>query len=174
MVGISKDHVDSSNWDGQCQRLACPAVRHHRQEDWLHPCVDTQQDVLYPIQCQTTNGVGRLGKAICEVLPQVSLLYVLWRHLRRGFVVDPFVLTVKLFSALHSSYMHLNQHSTTSWIGLLCIKRTYVSRRVRTMLFFAVFLVLEFIDWIICRSQQRLTAGLTNSVRCKSVQGVRT
>lgn len=145
MVGISKDHVDSSNWDGQCQRLACPAVRHHRQEDWLHPCVDTQQDVLYPIQCQTTNGVGRLGKAICEVLPQVSLLYVLWRHLRRGFVVDPFVLTVKLFSALHSS-----------------------------MLFFAVFLVLEFIDWIICRSQQRLTAGLTNSVRCKSVQGVRT
>jgi len=121
------------------------AWRHHRQEDWLHPCVDTQQDVLYPIQCQTTNGVGRLGKAICEVLPQVSLLYVLWRHLRRGFVVDPFVLTVKLFSALHSS-----------------------------MLFFAVFLVLEFIDWIICRSQQRLTAGLTNSVRCKSVQGVRT
>lgn len=145
MVGFSKDHVDSSNWDGQCQRLACPAVRHHRQEDWLHPCVDTQLDVLYPIQCQTTNGVGRLGKAICEVLPQVSLLYVLWRHLRRGFVVDPFVLRVKLFSALHSS-----------------------------MLFFAVFPVLEFIDWIICRSQQRLTARLTNSVRCKSVQGVRT
>jgi hypothetical protein len=30
-------------------------------------------------------------------------------------------------------YMHLNQHSTVSWLGLLCITRTYVSRRVRTM-----------------------------------------
>jgi hypothetical protein len=50
------------------------------------------------------------------------------RHFRRGLVVDLLVLRVQLFSALHSSYMHLNQHSTTSWIGLLYIKRTYVSR----------------------------------------------
>ena len=36
------------------------------------------------------------------------------RHFRRGCVVDLLVLRVKLFSALHSSYMHLNQYSTAS------------------------------------------------------------
>jgi len=72
-----------------------------------------------------------------------------------------------------SSYMHLNQRSTASWRGLFFIKRTYVSRRVRTRLFFAAFLVLEFIAWIICRSRQRhLPARLTNTVKCESVWGV--
>jgi hypothetical protein len=79
------------------------------------------------------------GLAICDVLPQVCLLLQMFnsRHFRRGFVVDPFALRVKSFSALQSSYMHLNQHSTVSWLGLLCIKRTYVSRQVRTLLSFA-------------------------------------
>jgi hypothetical protein len=103
---------------------------------------------------------------------KVSLLYVLLasssaRICRRSVRLESEdVLSASLI--LHASesvfYYVLNR--------AIVYKRTYVSRRVRTMLFFAVFLVLEFIDWIICRSQQRLTAGLTNRVRCKSVQGV--
>lgn len=46
-------------WDSEGPRrfiqLGCampmhgvPAVQHHRPEDWPRPCVETQQDILYP------------------------------------------------------------------------------------------------------------------------------
>jgi len=84
-----------------------PAVWHHQPEDWLHLCVDTQQDILYPVQCQTTDGVGRFGNAICEVPYRFASCYrcMLKASFRRGFVVDPFVLRVKLFWAIHSSML---------------------------------------------------------------------
>jgi hypothetical protein len=73
---------------------------------------------------------------------------------------------VKLFSALH--ILHASE-SVFYYIldRAIAYKKNICIKRVRTMLFavfavFAVFPVLEFIAWIICRSQQRrLPAGLT-------------
>lgn len=112
------------------------------------------------IQCQTTN---RVGRAICEVLPQVpccifSASFSARMCGRSACLESEAVLGASLI--LHASksvfYCVLDR-------AIAYEKNIYI-KRVHTMLFavFAVFPVLEFIAWIICRSQQRrLPARLT-------------
>jgi hypothetical protein len=123
---------------------------HSNSPDWLDVGGSPQRQVLDSATQPNRSAVEmmrrRLGDgSTCRTsivdMPIIVPPYCTSRSLYSSFSarisLDPFVLRVKSFSAIHSSYIHLNQHSTVSWLGLFYIERTYISRRVRAMLSFA-------------------------------------
>ena len=154
---IGKDCIDSSNWDGQCQCLACRVdllcdttdqrigCTHALIPNWIY-CIPfnakRQMELVGSARPFTSPSTG--VPAVCSQASFSAKFCHRFVYLEGEVVLGASLILNASESAFYSF-----------WIGLLCIKGTYVSRRVCTMLFFAVFLVLEFIAWIICHSQQR-------------------
>lgn len=125
MVGFSKDYVDSSNWDRQCQRLACLLcdTTDQRIGCTYALILNRMYCILFKAkrQIELVGSIGPFARSFHECSRCMFSASVSARICRRS--ESKVVLGASLI--LYTS----NQHATTSWIGLLCIKRTYISRR---------------------------------------------
>jgi hypothetical protein len=143
VVGISKDHVDSSNRNGQCQRLACLLCNTtHQRIGCTHALIPNRMYCILFNAKRQIELVGPFAKSFhrCPCC-MFSASFSARMCCRSACLESEAVLGASLILHASESVFYYVLDRAIAYKKNICIKR------VRTMLFavFAVFLVLEFI-----------------------------